>query len=158
VSFPQFLISSKQTFQRKVPGKKVTVNNQEKYVTTGLDLLVASCTGDRGLDGDYNITYDDKDAPYTPAWCEMLRGVSANQAAQIAREFAQNAIDSKGRSMIIMGSGINHWYHSDVIYRTILNLVLLTGSQGINGGGWAHYVGQEKVSPLEGWQTIAMAR
>jgi len=158
VSFPQFLISSKQTFQRKVPVKKVTVNNQEKYVTTVFDLLVASCSVDRGLDGDYKTTYDDKDAPYTPAWQEMLTGVSANDAAQIAREFAQNAIDSKGRSMIIMGSGINHWYHSDVIYRTILNLVLLTGSQGINGGGWAHYVGQEKVRPLEGWQTIAMAR
>src|SRR5690606_18432451 len=61
-------------------------------------------------------------------------------------------------SMIIMGSGINHWFHSDAIYRTILNLVLLTGCQGVNGGGWAHYVGQEKVRPLEGFQTIAMAR
>ena len=60
--------------------------------------------------------------------------------------------------MIIMGSGINHWYHSDMIYRTILNLVLLTGCEGVNGGGWAHYVGQEKVRPLEGWQTVAMAR
>ncbi len=26
------------------------------------------------------------------------------------------------------------------------------------GGGWAHYVGQEKVRPLEGWGAIAMAR
>ena len=60
--------------------------------------------------------------------------------------------------MIIMGSGINHWYHSDMIYRTILNLVLLTGCEGVNGGGWAHYVGQEKVRPLEGFQTVAMAK
>ncbi|MEH7107065.1 molybdopterin-dependent oxidoreductase, partial [Bacillus sp. JJ1764] len=58
----------------------------------------------------------------------------------------------------IMGSGINQWYNADATYRTILNLVLLTGSQGVNGGGWAHYVGQEKVRPLEGWQTIALAR
>src|SRR5690606_15078752 len=36
-------------------------------------------------------------------------------------------------------------------------LVLLTGSQGVNGGGWAHYVGQEKVRPLEGFQQIAFA-
>ncbi|CPA32602.1 nitrate reductase subunit alpha [Mycobacterium tuberculosis] len=28
---------------------------------------------------------------------------------------------------------------------------------GRNGGGWAHYVGQEKVRPLTGWQTMAMA-
>src|SRR5690625_4734127 len=59
--------------------------------------------------------------------------------------------------MIAMGGGTNHWFHSDQIYRSILNLVLLTGSQGVNGGGWAHYVGQEKVRPLEGWQQIAFA-
>ena len=46
--------------------------------------------------------------------------------------------------MIIMGAGINHWFNSDTIYRAILNLVLLCGCQGVNGGGWAHYVGQEK--------------
>ena len=34
----------------------------------------------------------------------------------------------------------------------------LVGAQGVNGGGWAHYVGQEKLRPAEGWQTIAMAK
>jgi nitrate reductase alpha subunit len=34
---------------------------------------------------------------------------------------------------------------------------MLTGGQGVNGGGWAHYVGQEKVLPLEGWTTLAFA-
>ncbi|MBO1911089.1 molybdopterin-dependent oxidoreductase, partial [Microvirga sp. 3-52] len=77
---------------------------------------------------------------------------------QIAREFAQNALDTGGRSMIIMGAGINHWFNSDTIYRAILNLVTLTASQGVNGGGWAHYVGQEKCRPIEGWSTIAFAR
>ncbi len=48
--------------------------------------------------------------------------------------------------MIIMGGGINHWYHADVIYRTILNLIMFCGTEGVNGGGWAHYVGQEKTS------------
>src|SRR5690606_30885506 len=65
---------------------------------------------------------------------------------------------TKGRSMIIMGAGINHWYNSDVIYRAIINLVVMTGCQGVNGGGWAHYVGQEKLRPAEGWQTVAFAR
>src|SRR5699024_2475543 len=74
------------------------------------------------------------------------------------REFAQNAIDTGGRSMSIMGAGINHWFNSDTIYRSILNLVTLTASQGRNGGGWAHYVGQEKVRPLEGWNSVAFAR
>lgn len=60
--------------------------------------------------------------------------------------------------MIIVGAGINHWFHSDTIYRAVLNLVLLVGAQGVNGGGWAHYVGQEKLRPAEGWQTIANAK
>ena len=32
-----------------------------------------------------------------------------------------------------------------------LSLLHLCGCQGVNGGGWAHYVGQEKVRPLTGW-------
>src|SRR5699024_3749040 len=83
--------------------------------------------------------------------------VNKNHVIKVAQEFADNAERTKGKSMIAMGGGTNHWYHSDQIYRAILNLVLLTGSQGVNGGGWAHYVGQEKVRPLEGWQQVAFA-
>ena len=75
----------------------------------------------------------------------------AAAAARMAREFARNAERSGGRSMIAMGAGTNHWFHSDQIYRAFLTLVMLTGCQGVNGGGWAHYVGQEKVRPLTGW-------
>ena len=55
--------------------------------------------------------------------------------------------------MIIMGAGINHWYHADIIYRTILNLIMFCGTEGVNGGGWAHYVGQEKITSCRrlGW-------
>ena len=59
--------------------------------------------------------------------------------------------------MIAMGAGTNHWFHSDEIYRTFLTLIMLCGCQGVNGGGWAHYVGQEKVRPLAGWQQVAFA-
>ena len=59
--------------------------------------------------------------------------------------------------MIIMGGGINHWYHADIIYRTILNLIMFCGTEGVNGGGWAHYVGQEKLRPVEGWGGIMTA-
>ena len=59
--------------------------------------------------------------------------------------------------MIAMGAGTNHWFHSDAIYRTFLALVLMCGCEGRNGGGWAHYVGQEKVRPLTGLQTLAFA-
>ena len=67
----------------------------------------------------------------------------------------QNAEDTGGRSMIIMGAGTNHWFHSDQIYRAMLALTTLTGCQGVNGGGWAHYVGQEKVRPITGWAQLA---
>ncbi|MNZ86271.1 Nitrate reductase alpha subunit [compost metagenome] len=102
--------------------------------------------------------YDDASSHYTPAWQEAITGVKASIVTQIAREFAQNSLDTGGRSMIIMGAGINHWFNSDTIYRSILNLVILTASQGVNGGGWAHYVGQEKCRPIEGWSTVAFAK
>src|SRR5699024_3502783 len=108
------------------------------------------------LPGDYPADYDDP-KPYTPAWQESITGVNKNHVMKVAREFADNAERTKGKSMIAMGGGTNHWFHSDQIYRAILNLVLLTGSQGVNGGGWAHYVGQEKVRPQEGWQQVAFA-
>jgi nitrate reductase alpha subunit len=57
--------------------------------------------------------------------------------------------------MIIMGAGTNHWFHSDTIYRAMLALTTLTGCQGVNGGGWAHYVGQEKCRPVTGWSHLA---
>ncbi|WP_163969798.1 nitrate reductase subunit alpha [Oceanobacillus halotolerans] len=158
VSFPQFMNEERQVFQRKVPVKRLKIDGQTKYVTTVFDLLMANSGVNRGLPGEEKSSSMDENTIFTPAWQEKYTGVPADNVAQIAREFAQNAIDSKGRSMIIMGAGINHWYHADMVYRTVLNLVLLTGCQGVNGGGWAHYVGQEKVRPLEGWQTVAMAR
>jgi nitrate reductase / nitrite oxidoreductase, alpha subunit len=59
--------------------------------------------------------------------------------------------------MIAMGAGTNHWYHSDQIYRSFFTLLMLCGCEGVNGGGWAHYVGQEKVRPLTGFQNLAFA-
>jgi nitrate reductase alpha subunit len=94
---------------------------------------------------------------YTPEWQEAITGVPAQQAARIAREFARNAEESHGRSMILMGAGTNHWFHSDTIYRSFLALTTLTGCQGVNGGGWAHYVGQEKVRPVTGHAHLANA-
>ncbi|WML44921.1 nitrate reductase subunit alpha [Neobacillus sp. PS3-40] len=157
VAFSQFEEESTVILKRSVPVKSFEQNGETVYFTTVFDLMLSKFGISRGLEGDFPKDYDDP-KPYTPAWQEALTGVDRKLAAQIAREFAQNAVDSKGRSMIIMGSGINQWYHADATYRTVLNLVLLTGSQGVNGGGWAHYVGQEKVRPLEGFSAIAMAR
>ncbi|MEU1600408.1 nitrate reductase subunit alpha [Streptomyces sp. NPDC005708] len=125
-------------------------------VTTVFDLVLAQYgVARQGLPGKWPAGYDDADTPYTPAWQEAITSVPAKAAARVAREFARNAERTGGRSMIAMGAGTNHWFHSDQIYRAFLSLVMLTGSQGVNGGGWAHYVGQEKVRPLTGWFHLA---
>ncbi len=125
-------------------------------VTTVFDLVLAQYGVAReGLPGAWPSGYDDADSPYTPAWQEAITSVPARAAARVAREFARNAERTRGRSMIAMGAGTNHWFHSDQIYRAFLSLLMLTGSQGVNGGGWAHYVGQEKVRPLTGWFHLA---
>ena len=129
-----------------------------QLVTTVLDLVLAQYgVGRPGLPGDWPTGYDDGDVPCTPAWQEEITGVDGRLAARVAREFARNAEVTEGRSMICMGAGTNHWFHSDQVYRTFLALVMLCGCEGRNGGGWAHYVGQEKVRPLAGFQTLAFA-
>jgi nitrate reductase / nitrite oxidoreductase, alpha subunit len=129
-----------------------------RVVTTVFDLLMAQYAVPRdGLPGEWPSGYGDAGTPGTPAWQEAITSVPAGAAARVAREFARNAELSKGRSMIAMGAGTNHWYHSDQIYRTFFTLIMLCGCQGVNGGGWAHYVGQEKVRPLAGWQQVAFA-
>ena len=137
-----------------VPVKTIDGAEGKVFVTTVLDLMAAHLGIDRGHGGDVARDYS-APAPYTPAWQEDITGVSAKDAIRVAREFAENAEKTRGKSMIFLGAGTNHWYHSDTIYRAILNLTTLCGCQGVNGGGWAHYVGQEKVRPLAAWSTIA---
>lgn len=159
INFPYFDNEGNGVFQRPIPTHKVTLaDGSTRYVTTIYDLM-ASQYGIKRFDHELEAKgYDDATSHYTPAWQEQITGVKADVVAQVGREFAQNAIDTKGRSMIIMGAGINHWFNSDTIYRAVLNLVLLCGCQGVNGGGWAHYVGQEKCRPIEGWNTVAFAK
>ncbi len=143
-----------RTVRRGVPVRRVG----ERLVTTVFDLMLAQYgVGRDGLPGEWPAGYDDVEGAYTPAWQETITNVPAVQVARIAREFAQNAEDTRGRSMILMGAGTNHWYHSDLIYRTMLMLTTITGCQGRNGGGWAHYVGQEKARPITGWANMAFA-
>jgi nitrate reductase / nitrite oxidoreductase, alpha subunit len=143
---------------RGVPVRRVGPH----LVTTVFDMMLAQYgVGRPGLPGEWPTAtgsdkgYADASAPYTPAWQERITGVPAEAAARIGREIAQNAADSGGRSMILMGAGTNHWFHSDTIYRAFLALTTLTGCQGVNGGGWAHYVGQEKCRPITGWAQLA---
>ena len=152
VKLPRFDSDRPGVLTRGVPTTVIA----GQRVTTVFDLLLAQYGVHRdGLPGDWPMHYGDASQPYTPAWQEPITGVPAKAAERIAREFADNAERSRGRSMILMGAGTNHWFHSDQIYRSFLTLVMLTGCQGVNGGGWAHYVGQEKCRPVTGWSTLA---
>lgn len=129
-----------------------------QLVTTVFDLMLAQYgVGREGLPGEWAAGYEDASTPYTPAWQEEITSVPAQACIRVAREFARNAEESKGRSMIIMGAGICQWFHGDTTYRAVLALVMLTGCMGRNGGGWAHYVGQEKTRPVTGWLSLANA-
>jgi nitrate reductase / nitrite oxidoreductase, alpha subunit len=152
VALPRFDNDNPQLMHRGVPTARVA----GKVVTTVFDLMLAQYGVARpGLPGTWPTGYDDAEVPYTPAWQEPITGVPGAAVARIAREFADNADRSGGRSMILMGAGTNHWFHSDTTYRAMLTLTTLTGCQGVNGGGWAHYVGQEKCRPVTGWSHLA---
>lgn len=141
---------------RGVPVREV----DGKLVTTVFDIMLAHYGVNRAelnLPGSWPKDFHDASEVGTPAWQEELTGVPADAAIRIGREFAQNAADSQGRSQIIMGAGVNHYFHADTIYRTFLALTSMCGTQGVNGGGWAHYVGQEKLRPVNGWTQWAMA-
>ncbi|MBE5660375.1 nitrate reductase subunit alpha [Staphylococcus sp. SS35] len=159
IQFPYFDSDGDGIFNRPIPTRQVTLANGDKVRIATIFDLMASQYGVRRFNHELESKgYDDTESKYTPAWQEAISGVKQSVVIQVAKEFAQNAIDTEGRSMIIMGAGINHWFNSDTIYRSILNLVLLCGCQGVNGGGWAHYVGQEKCRPIEGWSTVAFAK
>ena len=155
VGLPRFDIGDHEggeVLTRGVPA--IRVNGQ--LVTTVFDLLAAQLGVQRDdLPGEWPGDDDDPSQPNTCAWQETHTGVDAGLVRRVAREFARNAERSNGRSMIMMGAGTNHWYHGDQIYRGMLAMLVLCGCQGVNGGGWAHYVGQEKVRPFTGFAAMA---
>ncbi len=142
--------------RHKLPAKRLALaDGSEVLVASIYDLMLANYGVERGLN-DENCArdYDDIKA-YSPAWAEKITGVSRQNITRIAREFADNADKTHGRSMIIVGAGMNHWYHMDMNYRGLINMLVFCGCVGQSGGGWAHYVGQEKLRPQTGWLPLA---
>ena len=142
---------------RKVPAKRVQLKDGEALVASVFDLFVANYGVDRGFGGAHVAKSYDENVPYTPAWAEKITGVPRDQIIQVAREFARNAEKTKGRSMIIIGAAMNHWFHCDMNYRGVINMLVMCGCVGQSGGGWSHYVGQEKLRPQSGWLPLAFA-
>jgi complex iron-sulfur molybdoenzyme family reductase subunit alpha len=74
-----------------------------------------------------------------------ITGVPAKTIIEVAREYATTQ-----PAMIICGGGTQHWYYSDVLLRAMHLLTALVGSEGKNGGGMNHYIGQWKPVFLPG--------
>jgi len=155
VLMPDFQSGVDVSMHRNVPTKKITLNGKDVLVATVFDLQLAQYGIDRGLGGEVATGYDDASIPNTPAWAEKITGVKQADIIRSGREFADNAAKTMGKSMVILGAGLNHWYHNDMNYRAIMNLLHMCGCVGQSGGGWAHYVGQEKLRPQAGWAPIA---
>ncbi len=144
---------------RGVPVKVIkTADGEEVQVTTIYDLLMAQYGVNRGLSGNYPADYNDEDAPYTPAWSEKYTGIDREMVIRFAREWAKTAEHTNGKCTILIGAGINHWYHANLMYRAGIHALMFCGCVGVNGGGLAHYVGQEKLAPAESWASIALAK
>ncbi len=141
--------------ERRVPVKRLHLKEGETLVATVFDLFCANYGLDRGLGGEWVAKGFDEDIPYTPAWQEKITGVPQDKVVEVARAFADNAEKTRGKSMVILGAGLNHWYHMDMNYRGIINMLVMCGCVGQSGGGWCHYVGQEKLRPQTGWLPLA---
>ena len=143
---------------RNIPVRTIRAASGEQVkLATVFDLFCANYGLDRGLGGRWVTSSYDDDMPGTPAWAERITGVPRDKIIHVAREFASNAEKTRGRSMVIIGAAMNHWFHMDMNYRGVINMLVMCGCVGQSGGGWAHYVGQEKLRPQTGWQPLAFA-
>jgi complex iron-sulfur molybdoenzyme family reductase subunit alpha len=80
-------------------------------------------------------------------------GLPAHEIERMAHD-----LGTRKPAMIIHGAGTNHWFHNDSITRAFILLVALTGNVGKNGGGFNHYVGQERIWPEHGFKELAFPR
>ena len=149
----------KKTANRGIPVRYITTVDGEKIpVATIYDVTMGQYGVGRGLDGEYPSDYDDKEQAYTPAWQEIFTGIGKKTVIKFAREWASTAETTEGKCMVIVGAAINHWFHGNLMYRAAIMAQMLTGCNGKNGGGMNHYVGQEKLAPVESWGTIMSSK
>lgn len=156
VEIPDFSDGTNQrSLTRHVPVREVETEDGMVCVTTVLELYFAQYGIDRGFEGEWPTGYEDDSQPFTPAWQERFTGVAGKMAVNFAREWARTAEYTGGKCSVIIGAGVNHWYHNNLIYRSVINALMFCGCIGKSGGGLNHYVGQEKLSPQASWGPLA---
>jgi nitrate reductase / nitrite oxidoreductase, alpha subunit len=144
-----------QKIIRHIPVREVQTSKGPVLVTTGMELLFGQYGVSRGYEGQWPSSYEDDTQLFTPAWQEKFTGVKGSVAINFAREWARTAELTEGKCSVIIGAGVNHWYHNNLIYRSVINALIFCGCIGKSGGGLNHYVGQEKLTPQASWGPIA---
>lgn len=83
---------------------------------------------------------------YDPKTVAEITGVPAKDIERLAVEYA-----SAKPASIWSGTGINHWYHGDLMGRSVIALACLTGNIGRQGGGVSPWAGQYlmRLNPTE---------
>ena len=76
--------------------------------------MLANYGVDQGFGGETWRRPTIASEPYTPAWAEAVTTVRRDQIIAVARGFATNAEKTNGKSMVIIGAAMNHWYHMDI--------------------------------------------
>jgi nitrate reductase alpha subunit len=147
--------TNQRIITRHVPVRKIETVDGPVYATTAMELYFAQYGVNRGFEGEWPTGYEDDSQPFTPAWQERFTGVAGGVAVNFAREWARTAEHTGGKCSVIIGAGVNHWYHNNLIYRSVINALMFCGCIGKQGGGLNHYVGQEKLSPQASWGPIA---
>ncbi len=79
----------------------------ETLVACVYDLLMANYGVDQGYGGEHLASSYDDMTPYTPAWAEAITSVPRDNIIATARGFATNAEKTNGKSMVIIGAGMN---------------------------------------------------
>jgi nitrate reductase alpha subunit len=130
-------------------GQAVKLADGEALVATVFDLF-SPTTASTAASAASNVaaSYDD-DVPYTPAWAEKDHRRAARPDHRGGARVRANAEKTKGRSMVIIGAAMNHWYHMDMNYRGVINMLVMCGCVGQSGGGWAHYVGPGEAAAAD---------
>ena len=70
-------------------------------------------------------SFDDKYSLHSSLAREYHRR-KREHVINVARQFAENSAQiSHGKSMVIIGAAMNHWYHMDMNYRSIITMLVM---------------------------------
>lgn len=120
------------------------------------------------LEGNFSVELHDGNKEEVTTVFELLKEeLQAYSLEKVAKEtglpsheiqMMAEDLGKRSPAMIIHGAGTNHWFHNDSINRAMVLLVALTGNVGVNGGGFNHYVGQERIWPEHGFKMLSFPK